>query len=46
MKRRVVALDKAQRWATTAHTWEAPYGIVKLSEVGAVANHISLMRHI
>ena len=24
----------------------AIYGIVKLSEVGAVANHISLMRHI
>jgi hypothetical protein len=25
---------------------ESPAGIVKLSEVGAVANHISLMRHI
>ncbi len=45
-----VNLTAAQRWWRTlpddVTAEQAQAGIVKLSEVGAVANHISLMRHI
>jgi len=42
---------RRDRWSSWASFCSAPArltlrGIVKLSEVGVVANHISLMRHI
>ena len=41
-----LSADKAAVGAAVNDTTRELGGIVKLSEVGAVANHISLMRHI
>ena len=50
MRIALAAHDEVLRSAVAAHGgWVFKHtgdGIVKLSEVGAVANHISLMRHI
>ena len=42
----VPVLELAEQTGLSRLIGEHVEGIVKLSEVGAVANHISLMRHI